>query len=514
MTHYSRMRRNSQEYLGKVAIIGLGKSGQSMVRYLAIDHPSRIESLFVAAGEENNHSINFLQSIDCDKMTWSFGDDAFGPIDEPVPVQFDVAIISPGIPFWHPLYQKAKLSSRKLISEIEFAWSESDPKSAWIAITGTNGKTTTTALLAHVLNSCGKRARAVGNIGDVCIEAIGEKDIDIFVVEVSSYQLATSLDFAPDALVMLAITPDHLHWHTSFELYRDAKFSLFSQMRKWFSSRKTPATTQGKPLISFDASCPIVSEKIKQELNNPLQVGNYFAVAPLRKQVLDDRNLEDCFGFAFIDDDKSLKLKYGTEEVSLLYQNDLRIKGEHNAINALMASSIALGLGIDQKDIATSLMTFHPLEHRIEPCGVVSGVEFYNDSKATNVDSTLKAIHSFPGRSITLLVGGDDKGTDLADFCTEVISMCSRVICFGAAGSRFERAFLQNASLHENLIPIHREERLENAFNYACQNASKDDIILLSPACASFDEFNSFEHRGRYFKDLVCNYAKKHTTQT
>ncbi len=514
MDHYSRPKRLSQAFLGKVAIVGLGKSGQSMVRYLARDNLERIQSLFVAAGKENDPIKDFLESIDCDKMTWAFGDEAFGSLDEATPVSYDLCIISPGIPFWHPLYQKAKLASRKLMSEVEFAWSESDPASTWIAITGTNGKTTTTALLAHILNSSGKRAQAVGNIGDVCIDAVASGDIDTYVVEVSSYQLATSVDFAPDALIMLAITPDHVHWHTSFELYCEAKCSLFMQMRKWFSSKHVASTQRGKPLVAFDAACPIVGKHIAQELAFISNKGDYVAIAPSVSQALHYKDQHNCSGCGYIDDDTTLKLIYDNKKYVLANQDELSIKGKHNAINALFASAIAAGLGLGEKVIAASLATFHPLEHRIEPCGEVGGVAFYNDSKATNVDSTLKAIYSFPVKSVILLVGGDDKGTNLDEFCREVVSSCEKVVCFGAAGKRFENAFKKQASQCEHTVLIHREEHLENAFNYACHISSKGDIILLSPACASFDEFRSFEHRGSFFKDLVCNYAKKYTTQT
>ena len=215
--------------IGRVLVLGLGKSGKSVARYCADLLGTRVSSLFIAAGARNDDSAAFVESLACDGVSYAFGDDALDQFaaDEQV---FDVCIASPGIPYWHKLYATGEAISAELISEVEFAWRESSPDSTWIAISGTNGKTTTTSCCAHVLRECGFAAAAVGNIGDVCLDAVQAGGTDVYVAEVSSYQLYSTRFFAPDVAMMLNITPGHIHWHKTFEAYRDAKFKMLDNM--------------------------------------------------------------------------------------------------------------------------------------------------------------------------------------------------------------------------------------------------------------------------------------------
>ena len=218
-------------HLGDVLVLGLGKSGKSVARYCAGLVGSRVDSLFIAAGARNDDSEAFVRSLAGSGIDYAFGDDALEDL-RAAGRRFSLCIASPGIPFWHDLYVSGQELSDELMSEVEFSWRESDPSSTWVAITGTNGKTTTTSCCAHILKECGFAANAVGNIGDVCLDAVIAGQTDVYVAELSSYQLFSTPTFAPDVAVMLNITPDHVHWHKTFEAYRDAKFSMLDNMRK------------------------------------------------------------------------------------------------------------------------------------------------------------------------------------------------------------------------------------------------------------------------------------------
>jgi len=194
--------------------------------------------------------------------------------------------------------------------------------------------------------------------------------------------------------------------------------------------------------------------------------------------------------------DGMLHVDYEGESVDLVAASSLHIKGEHNASNALAAASAALAAGIAPEVVRRGLRSFKPLEHRLEPCGDIAGISFFNDSKATNVDATCKALSAFPKESAIFLLGGHDKGTEL-DELVEAASVCHAIVCFGAAGQRFFEAL---SSLD---IPVELADHMEDALDRAIALAQPGMSIVLSPACASFDEFDSFEHRGRVFKQLV-----------
>lgn len=484
--------------LGDVLVLGLGKSGKSVVRYMLGLLGGRVNSIFVAAGGQSSDSEAFLGEMACTGLDYAFGDDALSGMDR----HFDLCIASPGIPFWHDLYVAGTKLSDELISEVEFSWRESAPESTWVAITGTNGKTTTTALAAHVLQQCGFAASAVGNIGDVCLDAVAAGTTDVYVAEVSSYQLESTRFFAPDVAVMLNITPDHVHWHKSFDAYRDAKFKMLRCVQEKPGGAADGAASRGVAIM--DAVNDVVRAKVR---DLKAQGANYVPLGTADGFSGDMRARCGARNAAFINADGFLCVAYDGVEHALSAVSDLQIKGEHNASNALAAGAVAVVLGAQDEGIARALESFQPLEHRIEPCGSVAGVDCFNDSKATNVDATCKALASFPGKRLVVLLGGDDKGTNLSELVESVHEHVQVAVCFGEAGPRFVDSFEQARDKAPQGFTLLSAAHLEDALDTALGQAQPGDVVLLSPACASFDEFTSFEHRGRVFKDLVAKRA-------
>lgn len=479
--------KHAPAHLGRVLIIGLGKSGRAVLSYCAELLGSRIESLVVAAGARTPAACAFAEPFERAGVRVLFD-------YENIEGSYDLCIASPGIPQTSAFYQSARAASAQIVSEVEFAWRESPKESRWVAVTGTNGKTTTTALIAHLLSSAGLAAKAVGNIGDVCLDAVRAGGTDVFVAEVSSYQLASTTRFAPDVAVVLNITPDHLSWHGGFEAYRDAKFRVLSNMPDVRGS-----------LAVLDATDDEVRAKIR-ELKALGPSDRRVAYVPLGTQAGMGESMKDRCGSenaAYVADGV-LQADFADEHVTFAAEDELLVKGSHNTSNALAAACAAYALGVDAAAIRSALRTFSPLEHRIEPCGSVRGVSFVNDSKATNVDATLKAYTAFaPGRVVVLL-GGCDKHTDLGDLVSATQAHAKAAVCFGDARERFCEAFEAASATAPAGFSLHRADHLRDAFECAASLARQGDTVLLSPACSSFDEFGSYQERGRAFKDLVA----------
>lgn len=491
-------RKHAPHHLGRVLVLGLGKSGRAAVAYLLPLLDGRVEALAVAAGARSAASEEFAAEARAAGALVAFEDEAVGVLAAEAGGSFDLCIASPGISQFSAFYEAAAAVSAEVISEVEFAWRESAADSRWVAVTGTNGKTTACALAAHVLAGAGLAAAAVGNIGDPCIEAVAAGRTDVYVAEVSSYQLASTALFAPNVAVLLNITPDHLHWHRSFEAYRDAKLKLLANL-------------PGVPgaVAVLDATNDVVRAEVRRL--RALDAGERgFSYVPLGTAAGLTGDMRAACGSdnaAFLDADGTLRVALNGAEHAAARVEELQIKGEHNASNALAVAAAALALGVHESDVAEGLRTFAPLEHRIEPCGSVAGVRCYNDSKATNVDATLKALAAFPETRPVVLLGGDDKGTDLAPLVEAAHAHAGAVVCFGDAGERFAAAFEAADAQAPAGFAAARAAHLADAFDAALALASAGDVVLLSPACASFDEFGSFEERGAAFKTLVADAA-------
>ncbi len=474
--------------LGRVLVLGLGRSGKAAALYLQGLLGTRVESLAVAAGK-----------FSADAQAWAEGNlrsEVLVLFDhETIEGDYDLCVASPGISEFSDFYRSAQAASGEIISEVELAWRESPQRLKWVAVTGTNGKTTTTALCAHLLQTSELKALAVGNIGNTAIEALAAH-ADVLVAEVSSYQLASTRDFAPDVAVVLNITPDHLHWHQSLEAYEAAKWKVLDKLstrphayavldavndavrRKLKQLKALDAQTRGFGLFAL-GTCDGITGNMSKNCSNPVSSAGYLA------------------------EDGMLTLVLEGKEHKLLSEDELAIRGRHNVENALAAAAAALILGVSDEALRRGLASFEPLEHRIEPCGSVGGVACYNDSKATNVDATLVALTAFGLTKPIVLLGGRDKDTDLNELVSACETSCQAVVCFGESRERFLQAF-QGAA-----IPVLKADHMADALDTGLSIAKPGDVVLLSPACASFDEFKDFEERGRIFKKLVAEKAAK-----
>ena len=459
----------SQAYLGNTLVLGLGRTGESAARYLASLGPDRVASVTLYGGASSEEDERTRELEDAGVSVTCGTEDVTG--------SFDLAVASPGIPMDAAFFRAAEACSREVVSEPELAWRESPER--WVAITGTNGKTTTTSLATHLLREGGLAAESVGNIGTPPTEAVPSRaEGGWLVAELSSFQLAETRLFAPRVAVLLNVTPDHLEWHHTMEAYAAAKERAFANLGEGDLA-----------VVSVDDSwCRAVAERCEAR-----------GVRTCRLSVAGDPG-SPCAAFLR---EGALVVRLDGAEHELVPASELRIFGLHNAENALAAAAVALEVGVAEKDVRSGLRSFSPIEHRIEPAGTVGGVSFVNDSKATNTDSVEKALTAFPAGTIVLMLGGHDKMTDLASLASAVCERCRVAVCFGAAGERIASA-LERARLETGAaLEVDRAPHLREAFDAAVAAARPGETVLLSPACSSFDEFSNMAERGRLFKELV-----------
>lgn len=461
-------------HFGDVCLLGLGLTGRAVVEYF-LRHPSQLDSLTLYTGPLEKDSLAYLAALP-ERIVVVQG-------DELVKGSYDLAVVSPGISPQSMFYLSAAKAAREVISEPELAWRISPQN--WIAVTGTNGKTTVTKLIAALLKAAGKTAWVAGNIGIPCIEIVDSRqEQDWLVAELSSYQLHATVNFAPELAVLLNITPDHLNWHGSFDNYHADKCRIIANL---------PAN---RPAI-FDISLPAtraVATDFLEKGGRAICVGSAEGLVLKKKAA--------CPESAWVDASTGrLCLALEKGNYLLLLAQDLVIQGPHNLSNALAAAAAAAWAGATAGEINAGLSSFAPLPHRFEPCGVVAGVSFINDSKATNSDAAIKALDSFADdsqqRKVVSLFGGVDKSTDLAYLAQAAKRSCRCAVCYGEAGLRFFNAF-------KTVIHAVHVLSFDEAFARAFALAQPGDTVLLSPACASFDEFDSFEARGTHFKTLVA----------
>ena len=457
---------------GHIAIVGTGVTGLAVAR-----------AAVILKGRGELDSIVLVKPEGVDSLTGeeraliAAGVRVVAP--ETFSGSFDLAVVSPGISPNAALFMQAIELADEVVSEPEFAFRVSPDR--WIAVTGTNGKTTTTSIVAHVLQGAGMSARAVGNIGPTCIEAaISRTGDDWLVAELSSYQLHSTKRFHPYAAVISNITPDHLTWHGGLEHYTEAKLKVFANM------------CPGEVVV-YDRSDPGALDALTAAAVTCADGPSF--------QAIDPRDGEAPEGVRAYVENGVLYARVSDGPTSLLPASDLRIHGEHNVANALLAAVVCLEAGLSSKQVGEGLSTFMPIAHRIEPVGRIAEARYFNDSKATNPEASMKAIAAFGTSPVILLLGGLDKGTDISGLVELARLKAREIVVFGQAAERFEREFTDRG------VPVRRTRLLADAVTLAHTLARPDDVVLLSPACASFDEFDSFEHRGDAFRAMVANLA-------
>lgn len=456
---------------GDVLLVGVGSSTLAAGAYLQGLPEGSLSSLTLFAGNAGDKVLAQAQGLVDRGARLVTGEAAVGG-------HFDLGVVSPGIPQTGDLYRSAAAACDELVSEPELAWQES-PRD-WVGITGTNGKTTTTTLTARLLEAAGIPARPVGNIGLPPIACVADRrEREVFVAELSSFQLASTKLFEPRVGVLLNVTPDHVEWHGSLEAYAQAKQRIFSRMG-------------GRDLavLGDDGACARAAAELE---GRGLRVCRLLAQgAPAPAACAADAG--------WLDGQGRLVVRLDGRDHVLAPFADMCLKGAHNIQNSLAAAACALEMGAGDEDVIRGLLAFEPLEHRIEPCGRSrAGVFFSDDSKGTNTDATEKALGAFAPGSVVLLAGGHDKGTDLTSLATRCAQACRLVIAYGEAGTRLAQA------LDAAGCQVVRAPHMREAFDAAVEAARPGETVLLSPACSSYDEFSGYEERGRVFKGWVAD---------
>jgi len=378
----------------------------------------------------------------------------------------DLIVVSPGVPLDTPELVQSRSLGLPIIGELELAARFLNGRI--LAITGSNGKTTTTALTGRILEQGGLNTLVGGNIGVPVVSLIEESEEDTWsVLEVSSFQLESTEEFRPAIAVILNITPDHLDRHGSFENYARAKERIFA--------RQQPAdflVLNADNARAAEASMRAASQVYWFSLERTVSQGAWVEAGYVVFRIAPDVE---------------------TEQVMPL--GKIPLKGEHNVENVLAAVCAARLAGVPADAIGHTVEEFHAVEHRLEFVADLHGVEFYNDSKATNVDATEKAISAFPS-GIHLILGGKDKESDYTTLSPLLRERVRAVYTIGSAAEKIE-------SQLRGVVSIHSCGTLDTAVNAAAAAAHPGEVVLLAPACSSFDQFENYEHRGRVFKDLV-----------
>jgi UDP-N-acetylmuramoylalanine--D-glutamate ligase len=379
----------------------------------------------------------------------------------------DLVVKSPGIPEKAPIVQAIRQAGIPLISEVEFAYRFAGD-SKLIAITGSNGKSTTTALTYHLFRTAGMNCAMVGNIGYSFARQVALDPKPLYVAEISSFQLDDIDTFRPDVAILTNITEDHLdRYDYKMENYIRSKFSITRNQRPtdvFIFCDDDPVT------VDHINNYPIQSKRVPITMNKELPQGAYLTNA-------------------------KMYLKWKNEEVAMSIE-DFAIKGKHNQYNSMAASMAATALDIRKEKIREALQTFESLEHRMEKIATVKGVEFVNDSKATNVNSTWYALESMT-KPVILILGGVDKGNDYSLLLELVAEKVKAIVCLGVDNQKIHDAF-------GDTIPLILDtQSAQDAVQTAFQVANKGEVVLLSPACASFDLFKNYEDRGDQFKKAV-----------
>ena len=443
----------------RVLVVGMARSGIAVASLLLEQHA--IPLLYDSKKESTfGDALNFLKNTSCE---FHLGEDINKLISS-----VSCMIISPGVPIDAPFVVLAKELGVSVIGELEFAYSLL--KSQTIAITGTNGKTTTTTLTGEIFKNAGRTTHVAGNIGyPLSAVSLLAKKEDISIIEVSSFQLESIYTFRPYIAALLNITPDHLNRHGNMETYISLKQRIFEN--------QTP--NQYSVLNYDDLSIAPLAKNIKSQIV-------YFS----RTQTLEQG--------AYLENGE-IVWKWKGITKSICKPDEILIPGPHNLENALAAIAIACIMGIPSSIIRHTLITFTGVEHRIERVRTLNNITYINDSKATNVDSTIKALESMQSPTV-LILGGYDKRVDFSKLCEKISTEKNiiHVVVLGETALQLQTQLSQAGVTYVSLA-----YSLQDAIKKSQLQIKEGGNILLSPACASFDMFDDYEHRGKVFKQLV-----------
>ena len=436
-------------------VVGLKKSGVASAEFLA-KRGARVRSTDIKPLDQLPGAAELLERLRI-------------PFAQQTPEVFEgveLIVLSPDVPADLPPLEEARRRGAHVVGEVELAGPYL--KGRTIGITGSNGKTTTTSLIGHILKEAGVPVQVGGNIGFAVTGMVEtSRDDGWNVLELSSFQLETISEFRAHIGLALNVTQNHLDRHHTFENYAAAKGRLFE-------------TQKSGDFAVLNAEDPVCVKYAERTAATPQWFSSRRKVTP-GAHLCDDKLVLD-----------------GT---LLMTAGEIPIRGRHNIENVLAAAIAAARAGVAPEAIAAAVRTFHAVEHRLEFVRNVGGVDFYNDSKATSVDATLKALEAFPG-GLWVILGGKDKGLDYSVLREPLAAKAHAALLIGAAAAKIARQL-------DGAVPLVQAGTLDAAVAHGFRNGGPGDTVLLAPACASFDQFRSFEHRGEVFKQLVNQLVPK-----
>ncbi|MGH9514796.1 MAG: UDP-N-acetylmuramoyl-L-alanine--D-glutamate ligase [Terriglobales bacterium] len=443
----------------RVLVVGLGRSGVASALFLQ-SRGARVTVSDAKSEDQLREEIPALLDAGIAVETGTHGERTFR--------NQDLIVVSPGVPVDAEPLEQARAFGQPVIGEIELA--SQFLASPIVAITGSNGKTTTTTLVGEIIAASGFKTLVGGNIGTAAITLVDRATPEtVIVLEVSSFQLETITSFRPRVAVVLNVTPDHLDRHRTFAAYVHAKARIFENQR----------AEDFAVLNADDPTCVELANRVR---------ANIFWFSR-------QRELETG---AFVRDGQLVFRRNGSVQTILLV-SEIPLKGSHNLENILAAVCAGALMGCAPEMIRSAIVNFKAVEHRLEYVATIDGVEYYNDSKATNVDAAMKALQSFPA-NIHLILGGKDKASDYTQLNNLLRERVKSVYTIGAAAEKIQ-------SHIKGTTQIVTSGTLEAAVKQAASASQSGDVVLLAPACASFDQFQNYEHRGRTFKEIVRQLA-------
>ena len=431
----------------KDLVVGLGATGLSIARYLKRNDGNAI---FFDSREEPP-GLDELEDV------WPSAEVRLG--GDALPQGVDRIIASPGIPDSHSLLEKARSSKLEIVSDIELFAREA--RKPFIAVTGSNGKSTVTTLLYHMCRADGRTVLAGGNLGKPALDLLDDDAPDIYVLELSSFQLQRTASLPAEVAVLLNISPDHLDWHADESEYREAKYRIFADVDAAVINR--------------------ADEEAARRVEHCERVISFGLDAPEEGQ------------YGIREDEGEQYLARG--DVLLLAVRDLALFGVHNQLNALAALAVGDLAGLDTAAMLQVLVEFPGLPHRMQFVARIGAVNYINDSKATNVGAAVASINSVDGM-LVLIAGGDGKGGDFAELADAIEGKLRGAVLIGKDAEKIARAL-------DTVMPVHFAENMESAVHMAASCAESDDTVLLAPACASLDQYDNYMARGDAFIEAV-----------